>query len=81
MPDGSFSYEAIAETVLEPWDGTVTKKSARQEGTNTLNDAGSKAKDIQVEDEETVKADKEGELPTVDDLEVEPALTREQYVD
>ena len=77
--DGSFSYEALNEARPIPWDGVVTKRSARSEGSNTLSEAERKTAAVRNELQEQERANTEGELPTVDDLEVEPALTAEQY--
>ncbi len=79
-PDGSFSYEGLGHAKPLSWDGEVDKSSAQQEGTNSLGEAESKATTVQKDILEVDTADKEGVLPTIDDLELEPPLTREQYV-
>jgi ETC complex I subunit conserved region len=79
-PDGSFSYEALGEEKPIPWDGEVTKKDARQEGTNNMSEAERKITAAKIEKDKHDRAAREGELPTVDDLEVEPPLNAEQLV-
>lgn len=78
--NGVFMYAAAGEVKAIPWDGEVNKKSARTEGSNTYTDAESKTKEVEKEAQAIEQADKEGTLPTVDDLEPEPPLTRDQYV-
>ncbi|ETN47188.1 uncharacterized protein HMPREF1541_01379 [Cyphellophora europaea CBS 101466] len=77
-PDGSFSYSALAESKPIPWDGTVSKKTAHNTVSAGLADAEAKAKSAQAEIDQSDKEDREGVLPTVDDLETEPPLTAEQ---
>lgn len=78
--DGSFSYEGVGTEKAIPWDGEVSKQSARSEGSNTMSDAERKAKGVKADAEALVLEETEGVLPTPDDLEREPALTSEQYV-
>ena len=77
--DGSFSYAALAENRPIPWDGGVNRQNAQSEGVNNLSAAEKKVAAAQKEIDAQDRAVKEGELPTVDDLETEPPLTAEQY--
>lgn len=77
--DGSLGYEKIYEDIPVTWDGEVRRGDARQEGSNNMAEADRKATLIKTEVEHVEKAAAEGDEPTVDDLEVEPALTVEQY--
>ena len=79
-PDGSFRYEGLGEEKPIPWDGDVTRKDSIQEGTNSLKEAERKARAAKEDVKEQERVDNEGELPTIDDLEIEPPLNREQYV-
>ena len=56
----------------------MTRKDSNQEGTNSLKEAEKKALAAKKDLEERERVDKEGELPTIDDLEIEPPLNREQ---
>lgn len=76
--DGSFSYEALGVEKPVPWDGDVTKQSAISEGVNTMSEAERKATAVKADEDALAIAEKEGVLPTPDDLEREPALTSEQ---
>ncbi|RMZ81458.1 hypothetical protein DV738_g2257, partial [Chaetothyriales sp. CBS 135597] len=76
--DGSFSYSALIVTRPEPWDGKTTRKDAFTEGSNTQATAEKKVELYKEELEVVAKVVKEGETPTVDDLETEPPLTAEQ---
>lgn len=76
--DGSFQYAALAESRAIPWDGTVSKKTAYNTTSTGLADAEQKAKAAQAESALIEKAQKEGELPSVDDLEPEPPLNADQ---
>ncbi len=79
--DGTFSYEALSSApALEPWDGTVTRKSANQEGTNSKAQAESKGASAVEETKHVEKEIKDGYVPTIDDLELEPPLSAEQSV-
>ncbi|RMZ86065.1 hypothetical protein DV737_g8, partial [Chaetothyriales sp. CBS 132003] len=78
--DGSFSYSALIVKRPEPWDGSTTRKDAFTEGSNTEATAEKKVELYKDELDAVAKVVKEGETPTVDDLEVEPPLTAEQYV-
>lgn len=79
-PDGEFSYEGLGTEKPVYWDGEVDKRSAQQEGTNSMGEAERKGIAVQRDVQGLETADKEGVLPTIDDLEQEPPLTREQYV-
>ena len=77
---GTLAAEVPYVESVENWDGKITKFEAQHEGTNSKTLAEEKAKAV---DEEIKAIDvqiKEGILPTVDDLEVEPPLSRDQYV-
>ncbi|RVX67277.1 hypothetical protein B0A52_09314 [Exophiala mesophila] len=76
--EGNLSSEKLHIEHLEPWDGEVTRNDAFSEGTNTQAEAEAKAKAVDEELQEARKVAQEGHLPTVEDLEVEPQLTRAQ---
>jgi len=78
--DGSLGSEKLYVEPVDNWDGEVTRKDARPEGSNNMADAERKATAISAEALAHEKEDKEGVLPTVEDLEVEPPLTRDQCV-
>jgi NADH dehydrogenase (ubiquinone) 1 alpha subcomplex subunit 5 len=78
--DGSLASAKPGKEDIEVWDGRITKADAHYEGTNSPAQAEYKLKAVAEEIRQKELEDKEGVLPTVDDLEVEPALTREQYV-
>ena len=78
--DGSFASEKTRVDEIENWDGRITKHDAQYEGTNNLAQAEHKAKVIRAEIELIDTESIEGVMPTVEDLEVEPPLNREQYV-
>lgn len=78
-PDGTFSYEGLGHEKAVPWDGEVDKRTAQQEGTNSEQEASKKGAVVQKDLQDVEIADKEGILPSIDDLEIEPPLTREQY--
>ena len=79
--DGSISYAALTVALSGPvpWDGTTRRQEAEDEGVNDLSGANRKISSAQGEIDAQVKAAKEGILPTIDDLEIEPPLTAEQY--
>jgi NADH dehydrogenase (ubiquinone) 1 alpha subcomplex subunit 5 len=77
--DGSFSYSALAEEMPIPWDGLVSKKTAQNTTSVGLADAEAKVKSAKAEVDVIERENREGVLPTVDDLEAEPPLTAEQY--
>ncbi len=78
-PDGSFSYSSMAEHRPIPWGGDVTRKDAQSEGVSDLKVSEQKAAAAESEFAKVERVKKEGELPTLDDLETEPPLTAEQY--
>ena len=78
--DGSFQYAALAESRQIPWDGLVSRKTAYSTTSTGLADAEEKSKQAQAEAAVIQKAEREGELPTIDDLEPEPPLSAEQWV-
>lgn len=78
--DGSLGSEKLWVEEIDNWDGKVTRRDAHPEGANTLAQAEKKAAAVSAELQAMEKEDKEGVLPTVEDLEVEPPLTRDQYV-
>ena len=78
--DGSFTYEGSGLAKTIPWDGEVKRRDARQEGVNDMKAADKKAEAVQKEFDEQDRVDQHGELPSIDDLEQEPPLSRDQYV-
>ena len=65
---------------MDVWDGMITRNDGIQEGTNSSAEAERKARYINAEAQTVDREAVEGKLPTVEELEVEPPLTREQYV-
>jgi len=63
---------------VDVWDGMITRDDKIQEGTNSPAEAERKASYIAAEVQTVDREAAEGKLPTVEDLEVEPPLTREQ---
>lgn len=78
--DGSLIHEEVYKEPRETWDGAYTKQDARKEGSNNQTEAEAKVAYIRADIERVDKEKKEGKLPAVKDLEVEPALTADQYV-
>ncbi|KIW32358.1 uncharacterized protein PV07_03911 [Cladophialophora immunda] len=76
--DGSFGSEKLHVEPVDNWDGKITRRDAKYEGPNTMAQAETKARAVSDEVREKDLEDKEGIPPTVEDLEVEPPLTREQ---
>ncbi|KIW66882.1 hypothetical protein PV04_06172 [Phialophora macrospora] len=76
--DGSLASEKPHVVQIDNWNGQISRADAHPEGTNNMSQAERKAR--AVEEELRVKnlEEKEGELPTVEDLDVEPPLTKEQ---
>lgn len=76
--DGSIEFEQNSIQQKISWDGKVTRADAEPSGPGTQTEAERKghriAQDVAHED----KLAAEGELPTISDLEVEPALTADQ---
>jgi len=76
--DGSIEFEQNSIQQKISWDGKVTRKDAEPAGPGTQTEAEQKGRRI---DQDVAHEDKiaaEGELPTISDLEVEPALTADQ---
>lgn len=80
-PDGTLAHEELYSEPIEVWDGKFKRGQQRQEGSNTQTEVEAKGRAIQQEIEEVDRAAEEGELPSVSDLEIEPPLNSEQYVD
>lgn len=78
--NGSVSHEYLDETPRIAWDGTVTRRDAKKEGSNTQTEAEQKAAMVRADVEKTDREAEEGTLKKGADLEVEPALTANQYV-
>ncbi|OAL32590.1 hypothetical protein AYO20_07900 [Fonsecaea nubica] len=78
--DGSLGSEKLHVEPVDNWDGKITRQDAKFEGPNSLAQAEAKARAVSDEVREKELEDKEGIPPTVEDLEVEPPLTKEQYV-
>jgi len=79
-PDGSLSSEKLFEERTASWDGEFKRGDHNPEGPNLAAQAEKKARAVEEEIQRIDKAEKEGELPTVEDLEAEPPLDAEQYV-
>ncbi|KAK5197309.1 hypothetical protein LTR20_008049 [Exophiala xenobiotica] len=77
--DGSLGSEKAHVEPVDVWDGMITRDDKIQEGTNSPAEAERKARYIAAEVQTVDREAAEGKLPTVEDLEVEPPLTREQY--
>ena len=78
--DGSLASEKPQIEHIDNWDGHITKAEAHPEGTNDFKQAERKRKAVEEEIHAKDVELKEGTLPTVHDLEIEPPLNREQYV-
>lgn len=79
--DGSLMHDQQGEMVETiTWDGLHSKADARREGSNTQTEAEQKAKYVQEDVERVAREEKEGIVKKISDLEIEPALTSEQYV-
>ncbi|KIX02437.1 uncharacterized protein Z518_08378 [Rhinocladiella mackenziei CBS 650.93] len=77
--DGSLSSEKLHVEPVETWDGVVGRQDVKTEGgLNSMEEAERKAAAVNEEVKKMDQEDKEGKLPTVDDLEVEPPLTKAQ---
>ncbi|KIW20274.1 hypothetical protein PV08_00849 [Exophiala spinifera] len=76
--DGSLGSEKAHVTAVDNWDGVITRQDALPEGPSTPAEAEKKARYVNAEVQTVDKEAAEGKLPTVEDLEVEPPLTREQ---
>jgi NADH dehydrogenase (ubiquinone) 1 alpha subcomplex subunit 5 len=85
LKDNQIDYAALKEHDAIPkdqgavenqaWDGKVTRKNGRSEGTNTFEQAQAKADAAKRDLEQLEMVDREGEVA---ELEMEPNLTREQ---
>jgi NADH dehydrogenase (ubiquinone) 1 alpha subcomplex subunit 5 len=78
--DGSLASAKPYVEQVDNWDGQFKRGDARPEGTNNMAQAEEKTKAVEAELRAKDIEAKEGILPTVEDLEIEPPLTREQYV-
>lgn len=76
--DGTFGSEKAHVEPVDVWDGMITRNDVIQEGTNSPAEAERKARYINAEVQTVDREAAEGKLPTVEELEVEPPLTREQ---
>lgn len=77
--DGSVAHEEASVQQKISWDGEVTRHDARKDGSNTQTEAEQKGAYVVADVERTDLAAQEGVLAKVSDLEVEPALTADQY--
>ena len=75
-PDSGFAHVKTEKSTNPNWDGKLTRADALPEGANTEAMANAKAKAIQEEVDESERPP----VSTFDDLEVEPPLFSEQYV-
>lgn len=78
--DGSLAHEENSVQQKLSWDGLVTKSDARREGPGTETEAAQKIDYVVSDVTRTDKEAQEGVRARVSDLEVEPALTADQYV-
>jgi len=76
--DGSLGSAKQHVESVDNWDGKITRAAAQHEGTNNQALAEAKLRAIQDDFRQAELEEKEGYQPTVDDLEVEPPLTRDQ---
>ena len=76
--DGSLASEKPNIEHIDNWDGRIGRGDAHYEGPNVMAEAEHKTRAIEEEIRFRDQEDKDGQLPTVEDLEVEPPLTREQ---
>lgn len=79
-PDGTLAHEELYKTENEVWDGMIKRGQQQVEGSNKKREVEAKGRAIEQEVATVDKAEKEGVLPTVADLEVEPPLDSDQYV-
>jgi len=78
--DGTLMAEKISRDTVDYWDGVVSKKDMQGLIPTSQAEADRKAQAIK---DEVTKVDieaEEGIQKTVDDLEIEPPLTVDQYV-
>ena len=78
--DGSLGSAKVPVETLDVWDGKITRADAKYEGTNTMAEADAKTRAVEEDIRAAEIEDKEGVQPTVEDLEIEPPLDRDQYV-
>jgi hypothetical protein len=78
--DGSLASEKPQAVQIDNWDGQISRADAHPEGTNNMSQAERKTRAVEEEVRAKNLEEKEGVQPTVEDLEVEPPLTKEQYV-
>ncbi|KAK5035582.1 hypothetical protein LTR13_005711 [Exophiala sideris] len=76
--DGSLGSEKAHVDRVDIWDGVVTRQDALAEGPNTPTQAEKKAAVLAAEVQKVDKAAEHGEVATVEDIEVEPPLTKDQ---
>lgn len=76
--DGSIEFEENSIQQRISWDGKVTRKDAEPSGPGTETEVERKARRVEQDVAQEDKLAEEGELPTISDLEVEPALTADQ---
>ncbi|OCT51363.1 NADH-ubiquinone oxidoreductase [Cladophialophora carrionii] len=76
--EGSLASEKPHVEHIDNWDGQITRADAHPEGTNDMAQAERKTRAVEAEVRAKNVEEKEGIQPTVEDLEVEPPLTREQ---
>ncbi|EXJ80720.1 hypothetical protein A1O3_07004 [Capronia epimyces CBS 606.96] len=79
--DGTLSSEKAHVEPIDNWDGVVKRGDALPEGSNTQVQAEKKAAIIHKEVQSVDREAEEGRLPSVEDLEVEPPLTKDQIED
>lgn len=79
--DGSLMHSQEGEMQeVVTWDGLYSKADARREGSNTQTEAEQNAKYVESDIERVNREEAEGTVKKISDLEIEPPLTREQYV-
>ena len=78
--DGSLGSEKAHVDRVDIWDGVVTRGDALAEGPNSPAQAEAKAAILAADVQKVDKAAEHGEVATVEDIEVEPPLTKDQYV-
>jgi hypothetical protein len=78
--DGSLGSEKAHVEHVEVWDGVVTRQDALAEGPNSPAQAAKKSAILAAEVQKVDREAEVGAVATVEDLEVEPPLTKEQYV-
>jgi len=76
--DGSIEYSEASIQQKISWDGKVTKKDALSPSGGTRQEAYEKSLRVANDVAQVNKVAEEGEIPTIFDLEVEPALTADQ---